>query len=117
MDIVLKEADIIRLLGTAMDLSLSPEDVSIQESPLTITIANAENYFAKRAEALPRTNVPPVEEDETPPGSEPLLSMEDLVRINAGLAAEPPKIATEPRRLGRNESYDPPPPSERGAER
>jgi hypothetical protein len=119
MDIVLKEADIVRLLASALGLSLDVKDVTIQGDPLTVTIANAELYFAKREDTLPRKSaVPEVEEeaDSAPPEGEPLLTLEDIARINAGLAATPPELSREPRRLKLNETREPPPPSRGGVE-
>jgi len=112
MDIVLKEPDIIRLLGTAMELTLSPQDVTIHYKPLSVTIANAEQYLAKRENTLPRKTIDPPEERSAAFSSEsaPLLSLEDIARANADLVANPPKV-TSSRRLRANEMLEPPPPS------
>jgi len=114
MDIVLREADIIRLLGSAMELTLSPQDVTVHYKPLSVTIANAEQYLAKRENNLPRKD----STDRTIPGDAPLVDMDELALHNAQLSLTHPKTgprAEDPvmkqRRLRANEMFEPPPPS------
>jgi hypothetical protein len=132
MDIVLKEADVKRLMGEALGVEIPPEEMVVEKEPFTVTISNAEKYLYKKRVANP----PPPEEDDEPPEDDDtddanpsdddssLFSMEDLKRQSAGLADMPPQtggaakgvMSGKGRALRPNESAQTPPPTERGKE-
>jgi len=129
MDIVLREHDVKRMIGEALGVKIPPDDLMVEQDPLSVTIVNAEKYLYKKKPVLrgkpdeAPSQPPDASEDSEPPPSadaSPLMSMDDLKRESAGLAAAPPQTGNSensPRALGANERTEVPPPTEHGKEK
>lgn len=134
MDIVLRENDVKRMIADALGVKIPPEDMAVQQDPLSVTISNAERYLnkpkpdlrGKPDEAPPQqqrdngdSDVRDGDEEPLPSADDaPLMTMDDLKKESAGLAAAPPQVGSTSgqRSMGVNERNNPPPPTKGGKE-
>lgn len=117
MKLILEEGDIISLLGKALEMPLTPDDVHIQADPFQVTINQAERSL-KEVKIVEDTAMSPSKPDvqkafRPPRDDDDDNSIEDLMRTSQSMVQEGTNVN---RTLRGNESQSPPGPTVGGLE-
>lgn len=116
MRVILEKADIISLLGKAMRRKLTETDVEITADPFEVIIHDATDILGDIEQTPAAKPQPPFPLEGTSAfGSistychpeEEEMSLEDIARESAKLAAQPPLQKKKTRRLMSGESLEP----------